>query len=84
MQLDEMVWPADIDLHLPHDKYFSWESFIETLQNHHLEVSKSDVHRDPWRYTIIVDKVMMIKLGVFFFSPQNSISLEPFHWSLYY
>lgn len=60
--MDSMVVPADVDLHLPSDAMFSIDHFVAALQKRRLLVDKEDdVERDAWRYTLVIDRVLLLR-----------------------
>ncbi|CAF4020786.1 unnamed protein product [Rotaria magnacalcarata] len=51
--LNKDLVPSDLDCHLPSDKYFDIEKFLDNLHKYQIEY---EVIREAWRYVLIIDK----------------------------
>ncbi|CAF1563548.1 unnamed protein product [Adineta ricciae] len=58
--LDKSLIPSDLDCHLPSDKYFDIDKFLDHLHRYQIEC---EVVREDWRYVLLFDKTA--KTGAF-------------------
>lgn len=52
-QMTQGLIPPDLDCHLPYDKYFDKERFLDEIHKYGFEVKE---FREPWRYIFLFDQ----------------------------